>query len=311
MEQGVITIFGGSGFLGRYVVRQLAQAGYRIRIVSRNPEGAQFLKTAGDVGQIAIVSGNITRPQSLNGKLERSFAVINLVGLLYESGRQNFSAVHSAGAERLAQLAHAAGVQRFIQISALGIDKAKGSKYARTKLLGEKAVQAAFPGATILRPSVVFGPEDNFINQFARMAHLAPALPLIGDGKTRFQPVYVGDIARAIETCLTHADTAGQVYELGGPHIYTFKEILDYIQRTIGTRTRYLKLPFGIASLIGLGNELLPFRPLLTRDQVKLLKHDNVVGADAKTFLQLGIRPTAMEVVAPDYLARFHKKAAA
>jgi NADH dehydrogenase len=312
MNPKTITVIGGSGFLGRYVVRGLAKAGYRLRVIVRQNEAASHLRTAGDVGQITLESGNLALPESLIGKIEDSHAVINLVGVLFESGRQNFINLHAQGAEKLAKMAKTAGVARFIHVSALGIDNASGSQYARTKVLGEKAVRAAFPEATILRPGVMFGPEDNFFNQFAAMAAnpLVPCLPLIGGGATRFQPVYVGDVARAVETCLTQGDAMGQNYELGGPQVLSFKEILEYILRTTGKHARLANVPFGMASMMGAFGEFLP-RPPLTRDQVTLLKYDNVVSPDAKTFADLGITPTAIDMVVPGYLARFNKGAKA
>jgi len=309
MEQKIVTIFGGTGFIGRYAVKRLAAAGYTIRVISRNADKALHLKTAGDVGQIVLMSGNLAHSESLAGKLDHSYAVINLVGALYEGGGQRFGALHAQGAERLAQMAKAAGAQRFIHLSALGVDKAAGSHYARSKLLGEKAVLAAFPEATILRPSVVFGPEDQFYNRFAAMASLCPALPLIGGGRSRFQPVYVGDVAKAIDHCLARPDTAKHTYELGGPHSYTMREILTYILHIIGRKRPLVRLPFGLASLMATGLELLPYPPL-TRDQVKLLQYDNIVSPNALTLANLGIAPTAVEVVVPEYLARFNKKKA-
>jgi NADH dehydrogenase len=304
MKQKVITVIGGTGFLGRYIVKSLAGAGYTIRVISRHPESALHLKTAGDVGQVVLMGGNLSNPDSLFGKLDGSYAVINLVGVLYEGGRQRFGTLHTQGAEKLAQMAKSCGAERFIQISALGADKNTSSSYARTKLAGEKAVQTAFPDATILRPSIVFGPEDNFYNQFARMAAFAPALPLIGGGHTCFQPVYVMDIARAILACLAKAETKGQTYELAGPQTYSFKQILQYILSITGKKRCLLKLPFGIASVIGTFGELLPVPPL-TRDQVRLLKYNNVASADMPGFAQLGITPTAVEMVVPEYLARY------
>jgi uncharacterized protein YbjT (DUF2867 family) len=310
MAPKIVTIIGGTGFVGRYVVRLLAKSGYRLRVIARNPDAALPLKTAGDVGQIVLMSGNLAKPETLAGKLEDSFAVINLVGILFERGRQSFTHLHAQGAEKLAQMARTAGVKRFIHMSSLGVDKTSGSQYARSKMLGEKAIAAAFPQSTILRPSVIFGPEDNFFNQFAQMASLAPLLPLIGGGQTRFQPVYVGDIAAAVEAALVRDDVQGQMYELGGPQVYTLKEIFEYVLTTTGKHRKLLSVPFGIASAMGAMSELLP-RPPLTRDQVKLLKHDNVVSPGAKTFAQLGISPTTIDIVVPDYLARFHRKAAA
>lgn len=309
MEQRIITIVGGTGFVGRYVVKLLANAGYRIRVISRFPDNALHLKTAGDVGQIVLLPGNLTQPESLQGKLNGSYAVINLAGIMFESGSQKFSALHAQGAEKLAQLAKSLHIPRFIQISALGVDKASRSRYAYSKMLGENAVLAAFPEATILRPSVIFGPEDNFFNQFAAMAGLAPMLPLIGGGKSCFQPVYVGDVAEAIEACLARDDVKGQIIELGGPQVFTFKEILEYVLRTIGKDRTLLPIPFPIASMMGSCTQMLP-RPLLTRDQVKLLSYDNVVNADAKNLEWLGITPTAVDMVVPSYLKRFRKNPA-
>ena len=304
----IITVVGGSGFVGRYVVKHLAEAGYRVRVICRNPDAALHLKTAGDPGQILLVSGNIGKPESLAGKLDGSFAVMNLVGVLFEKGTQNFASLQAKGAATLAKVAKAAGAERFIHMSALGVDKAFGSEYARTKLEGEKAVLAAFPAATILRPSVIFGAEDNFFNQFARM----PILPLIGGGKTRFQPVYVDDVARALLAAVERADTQGNIYELGGMTTYSFRALMDYINATLRTRKPLIKIPFGLAMLMGLKWEIIskisPFRPLITRDQVRLLRHDNVVSAGAKTFADLGITPQPLELIVPKYLARFHPK---
>lgn len=309
MDSKLVTIVGGTGFVGRYIVKLLAQQGYRIRIICRNPDAALHLKTAGSVGQIALVSGNLADPDSLFGKLDGSYAVINLVGVLFEAGRQSFTNLHAQGAEKLAKMAKSAGIPHFIHMSSLGIDKAKGSQYARSKTLGERAVLAAFPEATILRPSVIFGAEDQFYNRFASMASLAPALPLIGGGKSKLQPVYVGDVAQAVAHCLERSDTQGKIYELGGPHIFTLRQILTYILRTIEKPRLLAPLPFGLASLVGTIGELMP-RPPLTRDQVKLLKTDNVVSPDALTFADLGIQPTSVEMVVPYYLKRFNKKAA-
>lgn len=305
MKQKVITVVGGTGFIGRYVVKQLAAAGYTIRVIARHPEAALHLKTAGNVGQIVLSAGNLNNPDSLFGKLDDSYAVINLVGILFERGRQRFSSLHAHGAEKLAQMASNCGVERFIQVSALGIDKATSSHYARTKLLGEKAVQAAFPEATLLRPSVIFGPEDHFFNRFARMAAFSPVLPLIGGGHTRFQPVYVADVARAIAACLEKPETRGQAYELVGPHVYSFRQILEYVLKITGRRRLLLPVPYGIASMMGAMAELSP-APQLTRDQVRLLKYHNVASPGAQGFAQLGITPTAVEIIVPEYLARYH-----
>jgi uncharacterized protein YbjT (DUF2867 family) len=309
-KQKIVTVIGGTGFLGRYVVQDLANAGYRICVIARNPDAALHLKTAGDPGQIALMSGNITRPESLAPALAESFAVINLVGVLFEKGRQNFAALQFKGAENLAKAARVAGVERFIQISALGVDKAFGSEYARTKLQGEKAVASAFPGATILRPSIIFGAEDNFFNQFAAL----PILPLIGGGKTRFQPVYVDDVAKAVVACLRNPATAGQVYELGSNSVYSFRALLDFVQKTLQLKKPVIRLSFGLTTIVALGAEiafhLIPIirKPFLTRDQVKLLKYDNVISPGAKTLADLGVTPQPLEIIVPRYLARFNPK---
>jgi NADH dehydrogenase len=306
MHNRIITVVGGTGFVGRYVVKLLASKGYTIRVIARDPEAALQLKTAGEVGQIVLVGGNLSRPESLQGKLDNSWAVINLVGILFESGSQNFSTLHAQGAEKLAQLSKAAGVDRFIHMSSMSIDKAVNSKYARTKALGEKAVKAAFPEATILRPSVIFGPEDQFFNTFAAMARFAPMLPLIGGGKTKFQPVYVCDVARAVLAVLEHPESKGTTYELGGPEVYTFKELLEFICKTTRRTPYLLNVPFGIASAVSRITQLLPHPPI-TYDQVSMLKHDNIVNADVKTFADLGITPNAVEAIVPEYLERFAK----
>lgn len=317
MEQQVVTVLGGTGFVGRYIVKQLAQEGYTVQVIARKAMAAKYLKPLGSVGQIVLTAGNILKPESLRGKFAGSVAVINATGILYETGKQRFTAIHATGAEKVAQLAAAEGVPRFIHISALGVDKAKSSEYARSKLNGEHAVKAAFPSATILRPSVVFGPEDDFYNQFASIAGLAPALPAIGGAKTRFQPVYVGDVARAVVACIAHSSTQGTTYELGGPQVYSFREILKYIMKVIGKKRFLLPLPYGAASFLGFIFEtlnkiplvnLLFRKPLITRDQVKLLQTDNVVSPSSKTLQHLGITPTAVEMIVPEYLGRHVRK---
>lgn len=307
LKQQIVTVVGGTGFLGRYVVRELAKAGFTVRTLSRHPESALHLKTAGHIGQVVLQKGDITRPETLAGKLDGSYAVINLVGALYERGRQNFAALHSQGAERLAKEAAKVGAERFIHISAIGVNKSQNAKYARTKANGEKAVSAAFENATILRPSIIFGAEDNFYNQFASMARCAPALPLIGGGKTRFQPVFVADVARAIVATLKDKSTKGEVFELGGPRVYTFREILEYIEDETRHHRPLVSLPFGIASIIGTFGEFMP-TPILTRDQVQLLKYDNVVDRDAKTLADLGVTATPVEMIVPQYIGRYRAK---
>lgn len=317
MEQKVVTVIGGTGFVGRYIVKQLAEQGYTVQVIARKAMAAKFLKPLGSVGQIVLTPGNVLKPETIAGKLAGSIAVINATGILFESGKQRFNTVHAKAPEKLAQLAVAEGVSRFIHISALAVDKAKSSAYARSKLNGEQAVKAAFPTATILRPSVVFGPEDDFYNQFASIAGLSPALPSIMGGKTRFQPVYVGDVARAVVACIEHSSTQGATYELGGPQVYSFREILKYIMKVIGKKRFLLPMPQGLASFVGLIFEtlnkiplvnLLFRKPLLTRDQVKLLQTDNVVSPGSKQLSHLGITPTAVEMVVPEYLDRHVRK---
>lgn len=307
VNQHIVTVVGGSGFLGRYVVRELAKAGYRVRVICRHPQLAHFLKPAGHVGQIVIQQGDITRPETIKGKLDGSYAVINLVGKLYESGRQSFKNIHKEGAAFLAKEAWQCGAKRFIQVSALGVSEKSRSKYARTKAKGEEAVAKAFDGATIIRPSTLFGPEDDFFNKFARMARFSPVLPLIGGGKTRFQPVYVDDVALAIATCVADPHTHGTIYELGGPKVMRFKEILELVLRETGRKGRLVNLPFSVAKLLAGFTGWLPSPPL-TRDQVRLLKSDSVVGPNAKTFADLGITPTHPEMIVPHYLKQYQKR---
>lgn len=316
MEQKIITVIGGTGFLGRYVVQALARAGYRLRVVSRHPERLDELKTLGEIGQIAIIDGNLNDISSIIPSLEGAYGVIDMVGILFENGNQRFSNLHSIGAEKLAIASKQAGVQRFIYISALGVENEFASAYARSKFVGERAVLAAFPSATILRPSIMFGAEDNFFNKFAKMAILAPFIPLIGGGKTLFQPIYVGDVAKAIVVCLEKLDPinpenlanniSGEIYELGGRKTYSFKEILQYIMKIIGKKKPLIPIPFWMASIIGRFMELLP-NPPITRDQVKLLEFDNTVNPHARNLAHLGISPAAMEDVVPKYLEKFSK----
>ena len=306
MAQSVVTIFGGSGFIGRYVVERLARQGWTVRVGVRNPAEAAFLKPLGDVGQITPLRSPLQDDATVRALVEGADAVINLVGLLFEKGRQTFEAVHVDGARRIAEAAAAAGARRMVQMSAIGADPRSPADYARTKAAGEEAVRAAFPGAAVVRPSIVFGPEDGFFNLFAGLARLSPILPLVGGGKTRFQPVYVGDVADAVALCATDPATAGKTYELGGPEIFSFKELLEIMLREIGRRRLLLPLPFWAATVQASVLQLAP-TPLLTPDQVRLLKSDNVVGTGALTLDDLGIQPTALGVVLPTYLDRYRR----
>lgn len=300
----IATIFGGSGFVGGYIAAALAKAGYRVQIISRTPERALWVRTAAAAGDVVLRQGNIRDEKMIEQAVRGSDIVVNAVGLLYESGKQSFTAVHAQAAERIAKAAKAADVKQLVHISALGVDKATGSKYARSKINGEKAVLAAFPGAAILRPGVVFGPEDNFLNLFAKMTKLSPFLPLIGGGKTRFQPVYVADVADAVVAVLDKPDSKGKTYQLGGPRIYSFRELMEYLLTAIDTKRWLLPVPFALAKLKALVLQLLPIPPL-TVDQVRLLQHDNVVEAGQPGFKELGILPRTLEAIAPSYLARY------
>ncbi|MGD0142171.1 MAG: complex I NDUFA9 subunit family protein [Rhizomicrobium sp.] len=300
----LVTVFGGSGFIGRHTVRALAKAGYRIRVAVRHPNLGNFLLPMGSVGQIQIVKTNIDDPDQIAAAVRGADAVVNLVGILFQSGHQRFEALHAEAAGAIAQAAKAAGAQALVHVSSIGADEESESAYARTKADGEARVRAAFPDATILRPSIVFGPEDNFFNRFAALARLAPALPLIGGGTTRFQPVYVSDVAAAILKCVQDPATHGQIYELGGPGIYSFKELMEFILRETGRKRLLVPIPVAIAMLQATFLQLLP-NPLLTRDQVKLLKYDNVVSGGARGFAALGIQPDSLEAVVPAYLWRF------
>lgn len=308
MRQGIVTVVGGTGFLGRYVVRALARDGYVIRVLARDPLAGAELKTFGDVGQIVLEYADLAKPHTLEGKLDNSKAVVNLVGVLYERGQQNFSALHAQGAEKLAQMAKAAGVERYVHVSALGVETAVDSKYARTKLLGERATCAVLPQTTVLRPSVLFGAEDNFFNQFARMACVSPVLPLIGGGKTRFQPVYVADVAAAVAQAMKSDAMLGKTYELGGPEVMSFKQVLAYICKTTGRNPALVNIPFRVAGVMGSVAEMSPCTPPLTRDRVRLLHYDNVVSGQALNFSHLKISPTPVDAVVPDYLCRFIKR---
>lgn len=306
MNRRLVTVFGGSGFLGRYIVKRLAEAGAQVRVAIRRPEEGLFLKPAGDVGQIDVVQANLRHPGSVAAAIAGAEAAVNLVGILYPSGAQTFEAVHVEGARTVARAAAEAGLRHLVHVSAIGADPESPAQYARTKAAGEAAVRAAFPAATILRPSVVFGPEDDFLNRFATLARISPVLPLIGGGHTRFQPVYVGDVAAAVLAALNRADAVGRIYELGGPRTYSLRELLGFVLSAIGRQRLLAPIPFWVASLEAAFLERLP-APLLTRDQVRLLRRDNVVGPGVPGLRELGVQPTPLEAVAETYLSRFRR----
>lgn len=308
--QDLVTVFGGSGFVGSQVVRALAKAGHRVRVAVRQPNLAYKMRMLGDVGQIEVVQANVRNVASVTRALEGAEACINLVGLLHESGRQKFQAVHVMGARTLAERAKVAGVTRFVQISAIGAEANSEAKYARTKAEGEAAVRAVFPGAVIVRPSVVFGPEDDFFNRFAQMATISPALPLVG-GDTRFQPVFVGDVAAVIAGAVSSPAAEGVTYELGGPAVYTMRQILQLILTETGRDRLLLPLPWPVASMLGkvgdLMASLLPIAPPITSDQVEMLKFDNVAAAGLPGLAEAGVTPTSVEAIVPSYLYRYRK----
>lgn len=307
MRNRLITIFGGTGFIGRHLVRRLAERGARLRVIARNPSRGRHLQPMGGVGQIVVERADLRSEEGLGPALARAGAVVNLIGILHESGRATFEEVQGELPGRIARAAKAAGATRMVQISAIGADLDSKSAYARSKAKGEAQARAAMPGATIVRPSIVIGPEDGFFNRFASMARFMPALPLIGGGKTRFQPVYVGDVAEAIVAALTRDDTPGNTYELGGPKVYSFEELMRYMLSVIDRKRMLLPLSFDLAALQARVLELLP-EPPLTRDQLELLKVDNVVAEGALTLADLGITPTPIELIVPDYLARYRAR---
>jgi NADH dehydrogenase len=306
----LITIIGGSGFVGRHIVRALARRGYRIRVACRRPDLAGHLQPLGNTGQIMAVQANVRYPASLAAACEGAFAVINLTGVLHSAGAQSFDAVHVFGAEASAKAAKAARARLFIQMSAIGADDKATSAYARSKAEGEARARGQFPGAIVLRPSIVFGPEDSFFNRFADLARFSPFLPLIGGGNTRFQPVFAGDVGEAVARLVDAGEADGRTYELGGPETFSFRDLMQFTLDTIGRKRLLLPLPWGIAKLQAAVMGLLP-KPLLTLDQVELLRHDNVVSEEARreqrTLEGLGVTPQGIEGIVPVYLYRYRK----
>jgi NADH dehydrogenase len=308
-SNSLVTVYGGSGFLGRHVVRALAKRDYRIRVACRRPELAGHLQPLGRVGQIQPVQANLRHPGSVEAAARDADAVVNLVGILAETGRQKFDAVQRSGAELIAKAAATHGA-RVVQVSAIGANKDSASGYARSKAQGEEAVLAAVPSAVIMRPSIMFGPEDTFFNRFAAMARMLPALPLIGGGLTRFQPVFAGDVATAIADAVEGKATPGAIYELGGPDVLTFKQLMQFTLDTIKRKRALVPLPFPIASLMASILQFVPGAPL-TPDQVEMLRTDNVVSdqarRDGRTLEAFEITPDSIGVIVPTYLWRFRK----
>jgi len=307
--QNLVTVFGGSGFIGAQTVRQLAKAGWRIRVAVRNPNLAYRMRMLGDVGQIDLVQANIRNRASVVRALEGATAAVNLVGVLYETGRQGFQAIHAMGARTVAEAAREQGVSRLVQMSALGADTGSASKYARTKAEGEINARAVYADAVVIRPSIVFGPDDHFFNRFAAMAGFSPVLPLVGGGATRFQPVFVGDLGKALALAVSTPEAAGMTYEIGGPATLSFRQLLEMMLAETGQRRVLAPLPFPIARVLGAAGDLVAgiLPPPVTSDQVELLKADNVVSGAYPGLDALGITATTLEAVLPTYLYRYRK----
>ncbi len=307
MRGAVVTLFGGSGFIGRHVVKRLAARGAVVRVPTRRPDHALHLKPLGDVGQIVLqeYSGEVSE-QALAPLFEGTQLLVNLVGILFERRPGDFQRIHAELPRLLGVLARTRGVERVVHVSALGADPASPALYARTKAEGEARLRELVPQAVVLRPSVVFGPEDQFFNRFAFMSQLAPVLPIVG-GKTRFQPVYVGDVADAVAAALSQEEAQGRLFELGGPRIYTFEQLLRYMLEVLGRRRLVVELPEGLARFMARFFEWLP-NPPLTRDQIALLKRDNVVSGDHPGLAELGIAPTPLETVVPTYLVPYARQ---
>jgi NADH dehydrogenase len=305
----LVTVFGGSGFVGRHVVRSLIRRGYRVRVAVRRPDLAGFLQPTAYIGQISLVQANLRYRQSVDRAVEGASHVVNCVGILFESGRNKFDAVQDFGARAVAEAARAAGA-KLTHISAIGADPNSSSSYARSKGRAEAAIMSLMPDAVILRPSIVFGPEDSFFNKFADMARSFPALPLIGGGKTRLQPVYVEDVAETVGRSVDGTIPSGTVYELGGGEVMTFRDCLETVLRVTNRERPLVSLPFGVASMIGSLASMVPLvSPPITADQVELLKVDNVVSenavAEGRTLAGIGIHPTLVTSVLPSYLVRY------
>jgi NADH dehydrogenase len=303
-----VTVFGGSGFIGRHLVHRLAAAGCRVVAAVRRPEAADFLRPMGDVGQVVPLRCDVRDAAAVARALEGADAAVNLVGILFETRRRRFADLHGAAPGIIAGAVAARGLGAFVQVSAIGADPHAPSAYGRTKAQGEAAAREGFGGTTVMRPSVVFGPEDDFFNRFAALARVSPVLPLFGGGTNLFQPVYVCDVAEAIWQALSRRGARGRTFELGGPKVYSFHEIMALILAEIGRRRLLVPLPMAVADVIGLGGDVLAalgVTPPLTRDQARLLRTDNVVAEGAAGLAELGIRPTAAELILPTYLDRF------
>ncbi|NKB50553.1 MAG: SDR family NAD(P)-dependent oxidoreductase [Alphaproteobacteria bacterium] len=306
MEQRRVTVIGGSGFIGRYVVERLADQGAVVTVAVRDVEKAKFLRPLGQVGQVTPVAVNVRETNAVARAVEGADAVINLVGILYKSGHQKFSTLHAEVPAAIGQVCADQGIKRLVHVSAIGAQPSAWSEYQRSKGAGEEALRAQYPDATILRPSVLFGPEDGFFNLFGALARILPVLPLYGGGKTRFQPVYVGDVAAAIVNALANPATAGKTYELGGPAVLTYAELMEIILEHTGRKRLLVPVPFFVGEIQATFLGMMP-KPLLTRDQILSLKTDNIVAEDALTLADLGVQPTTLEAIIPTYLRRHRK----
>ena len=304
LTQKTVTVIGGTGFVGRAIIERLARAGAQIIILARNGERAKRLKPLGDVGQISVIAGNALDEETLRSAITPADYVINLVGILAPSGGQTFEAVQAKLPEMIARIASETEVAQLAHLSAIGADTKSPSIYARTKAEGERALLRQFKDAVILRPSIIFGTGDGFFTRFGQMAMVAPALPLIGGGRNKMQPVYVGDVAEAVMVVLCTASIKGDVFELGGPASYSFAELMRFTLKAVGRKRALISIPFAVMALPAAFASLLP-NPPLTSDQLKLLKIDNIVSPRAKGFKQLGITPTSIDMVVPEYLAPF------
>ena len=306
----LVTVFGGSGFVGRHIVQALTRRGYRVRAAVRRPDLAGHLQPLGDVGQVTAVQANLRYRWSVDRAIEGADAVVNAVGILYPAGRQSFDAVQAFGPRAIGEAAREAGIDNLVHISAIGADAGSDVAYLHSKGLGEAGVLETVPGAVIMRPSIVFGPEDDFFNKFAGMAQLSPVLPLIGGGGTKFQPVYVGNVAEAVAVAIDGGARPDTVYELGGPEVATFRQCLERMLEETGRKRMLVPVPFGVAKIMGRIMGLLP-KPLLTADQVRMLQTDTIVSeaaeADGRTLAGLGVAATAMDVILPTYLVRFRE----
>jgi NADH dehydrogenase len=309
--QGLVTVFGGSGFVGAQVVRALAKKGLRVRVAVRNTGRGYKLRMLGDVGQIEIVQANVRNRDSVARALDGASGVVNAVGATYQAGRQTFDAVHVEGAKAIAEVAASRGITAFVQLSGLGVDEHSASKYSAARARGEAAVREVLPGAVILRPSMIFGPDDIFFNRLAQLVSLSPVMPLIGGGQSKLQPIYVADVAAAVAAAITNPSTAGQTFEIGGPAIYSFRELVELVMKETGKHRPLLPMPDFVANILGRLGEIqgavLPITPIVTRDQVVLLGSDNVVTPGAPGLADLGVAPTALEPILPTYLYRYRK----